>query len=74
MPPVIEFRGDADNQVLPYTVEMFKTKMAELGNYYEEYVYPGRKHYLAEGNNKYATYFDDEILEKTDTFLAKMGL
>jgi acetyl esterase len=73
MPPVIEFRGDADNQVLPYTVEMFKTKMAELGNYYEEYVYPGRKHYLAEGNNKYATYFDEEILEKTDAFLDKFG-
>jgi len=73
MPPVIEFRGDADNQVLPYTVEMFKTKMLEMNNYYEEYVYPGRKHYLAEGNNKYATYFDEEILEKTDTFLEKFG-
>lgn len=74
MPPVIEFRGDEDNQVLPYTVGMFKAKMLELGNYYEEYVYPGRKHYLAEGNKKYATYFDEEILEKTDAFLAKFGL
>lgn len=73
MPPVIEFRGDKDDQVLPYTVEMFKTKMKELGNYYEEYVYPGRKHYLAEGNKKYATYFDEEILDKTDTFLKKFG-
>ena len=73
MPPVIEFRGDEDDQVLPYTVEMFKAKMNQLGNYYEEYVYPGRKHYLAAGNKKYATYFDEEILEKTDAFLEKFG-
>ena len=73
MPPVIEFRGDEDDQVLPYTVSMFKAKILELGNYYEEYVYPGRKHYLAAGNKKYATYFDEEILEKTDAFLEKFG-
>lgn len=73
MPPVIEFRGDQDDQVLPYTVEMFKAKMNKLGNYYEEYVYPGMKHYLAPDNKKYATYFDEEILEKTDTFLEKFG-
>lgn len=73
MPPVIAFRGEEDNQVLPYTVGMFKAKMLEMGNYYEEYVYPGRKHYLAEGNKKYATYFDEEILEKTDVFLEKFG-
>jgi acetyl esterase/lipase len=73
MPPVIEFRGDEDDQVLPYTVEMFKAKMNKLGNYYEEYVYPGMKHYLAPDNKKYATYFDEEILEKTDAFLEKFG-
>ncbi len=74
MPPVIEFRGDQDNQVLPYIVGMFKAKMNEMGNYYEEYVYPGMKHYLAPDNKKYATYFDEEILEKTDAFLEKFGL
>ena len=74
MPPVIEFRGDEDDQVLPYTVGMFKARMLELDNYYEEYVYPGRKHYLAPDNKKYATYFDEEILEKTDAFLKKFGL
>jgi acetyl esterase/lipase len=73
MPPVIEFRGDEDDQVLPYTVEMFKAKMNKLGNYCEEYVYPGMKHYLAPDNKKYATYFDEEILEKTDAFLEKFG-
>lgn len=74
MPPVIEFRGDEDDQVLPYIAQMFKARMDEVGNYYEEHVYKGRKHYLAEGNKKYATYFDDEILEKTDAFLKKFKL
>lgn len=73
MPPVIEFRGDEDDQVLPYTVEMFKAKMNQLGNYYEEYIYPGMKHYLAPDNKKYSTYFDEKILEKTDAFLEKFG-
>lgn len=73
MPPVIEFRGDEDDQVLPYTVEMFKAKMNKLGNYYEEYIYQGMKHYLAPDNKKYATYFDEDILEKTDAFLEKFG-
>lgn len=74
MPPVIEFRGDQDDQVLPYTVEMFKAKMLMLGNYYEEHVYPGMKHYLAPDNKKYATYFDEDVLEKTYDFLEKLGL
>ena len=74
MPPVILFRGDQDNQVLPYTVEMFRTKMNKMGNSYEEYIYKGKKHYLAEGNPQYATYFDEEILYKTDAFLKKLGL
>jgi acetyl esterase/lipase len=73
MPPVIAFRGDSDDQVLPYISGMFKAKMNELGNYYKEYVYPGRKHYLGEGNTKYARYFDEEILELTDDFLEKFG-
>ncbi len=73
MPPAIAFRGEEDNQVLPYIVDMFKIKMTELGNYLELYSYPGRKHYLGEGNEKYARYFDEEILEQTDAFLEKFG-
>lgn len=73
VPPAIAFRGDEDDQVLPYIAGMFKAKMAELGNYYEEHIYQGRKHYLGEGNKKYARYFDEEILEKTDAFLDKYG-
>ena len=74
MPPVITFRGDQDDQVLPYIAQMFKARMDTMGNYCEEHVYKGRKHYLAEGNKKYATYFDEEILKKTDAFLRKFKL
>jgi acetyl esterase len=73
MPPAIAFHGEEDNQVLPYIVRMFKTGMDELGNYYDLHWYPGRKHYLGEGNEKYATYFDEDILELTDAFLEKFG-
>jgi acetyl esterase/lipase len=73
MPPVIEFRGLEDNQVLPYIVDMFKKKMDEYGNHMEVISYPGRKHYLGEGNKKYANYFDEEIMERTDAFLKKYG-
>jgi hypothetical protein len=73
MPPAIAFSGDEDDQVLPYITGLFKVKMIELGNYYELHTYPGRKHYLGEGNVKYARYFDEEILEKTDAFLEKFG-
>lgn len=71
MPPVIAFHGDEDDQVLPYIVRMFQTRMAELDNYYDLHWYPGRKHYLGEGNDKYARYFDENILELTDDFLEK---
>jgi acetyl esterase len=73
MPPAIAFHGEEDDQVLPYIVRMFKVKMEELGNYYDLHWYPGRKHYLGEGNDRYATYFDEEILELTDEFLDKFG-
>jgi len=73
MPPAIAFRGEEDDQVLPYITGLFKVKMTELGNYLELYSYPGQKHYLGEGNEKYARYFDEEILEKTDAFLEKFG-
>ena len=73
MPPAIAFHGEEDNQVLPYIVSMFKARMDELGNYYDLHMYPGRKHYLGEGNEKYARYFDEDILELTDAFLEKFG-
>lgn len=73
MPPAIGFRGEEDCTVLPYIVDMFKKRMDELGNEFELISYPGRKHYLGEGNKKYANYFDEEILERTDEFLRRHG-
>ncbi|MBW6534125.1 MAG: alpha/beta hydrolase [Mariniphaga sp.] len=73
MPPAIAFHGEEDDQVLPYIVGLFNQKMKELGNYYDLYTYPGRKHYLGEGIEKYSRYFDEEILEQTDAFLEKFG-
>jgi acetyl esterase/lipase len=73
MPPVIAFHGEEDCTVLLYTVRLFEEKMKELGNHYELITYPGRKHYLGEGNEKYATLFDEEIMVRTDEFLIKFG-
>jgi acetyl esterase len=47
--------------------------MDEFGNRFEVVSYPGRKHYLGVGNEKYATYFDEEIMERTDAFLRELG-
>lgn len=74
MPPAVLFRGLEDNQVLPYIVDLFKQRMDEHGNDFEVVSYPGRKHYLGEGNATYANYFDEEILERTDAFLSKHAL
>jgi predicted esterase len=73
MPPIIHFHGDADCTVQPYIVRHFADKMAELGNDYELIFYEGRGHYLGPSDKRYATYFDDEILERTDRFLAEKG-
>jgi acetyl esterase/lipase len=73
MPPAIAFHGEEDNQVLPYTVKMFKARTSKLGNHYDLHWYPGRKHYLGEGNEKYAAYFDEEILVLADEFLEEFG-
>ncbi len=74
MPPVIAFHGEEDCTVLMYTIQLFKEEMEKLGNHYELITYPGRKHYLGEGNEKYARYFDEEIMERTDQFLIGLGL
>jgi acetyl esterase len=73
MPPAIAFHGEDDDQVLFYIVSLFRLKMKKLGNHYELYTYPDRRHYLGEGIEKYATYFDEEILKKTDAFLKEQG-
>jgi acetyl esterase len=73
MPPAIAFHGEEDCMVPFWVIQRFEKKMRELGNHYELISYKGRKHYLGEGNEKYATYFDEEIMERTDDFLVRFG-
>ncbi|MGK7395802.1 MAG: alpha/beta hydrolase [Candidatus Cyclobacteriaceae bacterium M3_2C_046] len=74
LPPAIAFHGKDDKTVYFWVVGLFKEKTLKAGNYFELIPYPGRKHYLGEGNEKYATYFDEEILERSDRFLEKLDL
>lgn len=74
MPPILAFHGEADCMVLFYTVQFFNTKMTDLGNPFELVTLPGRDHYLGENADpKYARYFDEGILERTDEFLEQLG-
>ncbi len=74
MPPVIAFHGNADCMVMYYTALFFNDRMRELENYFELITLEGRDHYLGVGSpeeEKYARYFDEDILVKTDEFLKK---
>jgi acetyl esterase/lipase len=71
LPPMIEFHGIDDDQVPKWTVQHFETEMKKAGNYFEQHMFEGRKHYLGEGNPKYSRYYDDEILKIADDFLRK---
>jgi acetyl esterase/lipase len=73
MPPSIAFHGEDDCMVPFWVIIRFEEKMIQLGNQYELISYKGREHYLGVGVEKYATYFDEEILEKTDEFLIEFG-
>ena len=74
LPPMIEFHGTDDEQVPKWTVQFFEGEMEKEGNYFEQHMYEGRKHYLGDGNQKYSRYYDDEILKITDDFLRKYKL
>ncbi len=73
LPPTIAFHGEEDCMVLTYTIQFFQERNAQLDNYYELIWLEGRGHYLDETNEEYATYFDEEIMERTDVFLKKFG-
>ena len=73
LPPAIHFHGREDCMVDYYIVQFFEQKTLSLGNHYKLVTYEGRGHYLAEGNDKYATYFDEEVMERTDEFLIRFG-
>jgi len=74
LPPMIEFHGIDDEQVPKWTVQFFAGDMKTAGNYFEQHMYEGRKHYLGDGNPKYSRYYDDEILKLADEFLRKFNL
>lgn len=74
LPPMIEFHGIDDEQVPKWTVQFFQSEMEKEGNYFEQHMYEGRKHYLGDGNPKYSRYYDDEILKVADEFLQKYKL
>ncbi|RXK55109.1 alpha/beta hydrolase [Oleiharenicola lentus] len=74
LPPALAFHGREDATVPYYSVQLFATKTRELGNAFELVTVDGRQHYLGEGHEKYARYFDEAILERTDAFLREQGL
>jgi len=73
LPPALAFHGNKDGMVPYFSVQLFAAKMRELGNPFELVTLEGRDHYLGEGNEKYARYFDEAILERTDAFLRQIG-
>jgi acetyl esterase len=74
LPPMIEFHGTDDEQVPKWTVQYFETEMKKQGNYFEQHMYQGRKHYLGDPDPKYSRYYDEEILKIADNFLRKFML
>lgn len=74
MPPAIEFHGTEDPMVNFWIVESFKEKTLSMGNHFVQIPFEGRGHYLAEGDTTYATYFDEAVMERTDSFLESLGL
>jgi acetyl esterase len=74
MPPMIEFHGNDDEQVPKWTLQFFTDQMVKQGNYFEQHMFEGRKHYLGGSNQKYSRYYDDDILKTADEFLRKFKL
>ncbi len=71
LPPMIEFHGRFDDQVPIWTIQFFQQAMQQKGNYFEQHTYEGMRHYLGEGNPKYSRYYNEDILDLTDSFLRK---
>jgi hypothetical protein len=46
--------------------------MREEGITWEE-AFPGRRHYLGDGDDQYGRYYDEGILQQTDAFLESRG-
>lgn len=69
MPPVCAFHGGKDTMVPPYVVELFRKRMAELGNRYDLHWYADRGHYLGAPEETYAKLVDEEILQEGLAFI-----
>ena len=74
LPPMIEFHGTDDEQVPKWTVQYFETETKKQGNYFEQHMFQGRKHYLGDPDPKYSRYYDEDILKLADEFLRKFKL
>lgn len=73
LPPICAFHGEADPIVAFWKMARFKEAMITHGNHFELHAYPNRGHYLGEACPHYARLFDEDILEKTDGFLRRLG-
>lgn len=73
LPPALAFHGRKDSMVPYFIAQTFATRTQALGNPFELVTLEGRDHYLGEGNERYARYFDEGILERTDAFLRQLG-
>jgi len=70
MPPICSFHGGKDSMVAPYVVDFFRRRTEALGNRYDLHRFPERGHYLGDPDRTYATLVDEDILERSATFLA----
>ncbi len=73
LPPAIAFHGTDDPTVNFWIVDYFRESTTRLGNHFELIPMKGREHYLGPENETYATYFDEDIMERTDEFLKEFG-
>jgi acetyl esterase/lipase len=73
MPPAIAFHGEEDCMVPLWVVFHFMDKTRRLGNDFELVRFKGRRHYLGNEDQQLKSYYDEEILKRTDEFLAEHG-
>ncbi len=73
MPPLLAFHGKDDCTVPFWVVRRFVAKSKSMGNSVALVPVEGRKHYLADPDQEYGRYFDEQIMRRTDEFLTRHG-
>ena len=73
LPPTIEFHGEEDCMVPIWAVRHFIDTAEKMGNRIEFVPFPGRQHYLGDGDDQYGRYYDEGVLQRTDRFLEEHG-